>query len=366
RDHELDRLAPAHRARRGLDRERVEAAAREDAAIGLEVALEGRVEAGGVEVERVGVLHHELAHAQEARLRARLVAELRLELVPDLRQVAIAADLGRDLREDLLVRHAERVLRALAVLEAEHLLAHHLPASRALPELRRVERGERALLAADRVHLAPHDARDLRADAHAERQQRVDARGELSHVARAHEEAMAHRLRVRRVFAQGRDEGSGPAHACSLAGVRAARPRARARYRASTPRRTHASSKAASSFGSRGPGAPPPTGLPSSERTPTRPAPLPVRKHSSAAKRSKRPRLRSRAGIPSAGASSSTVARVMPSSAPSVAGGVQSSPPRTTKTFATAASATSPAAFSSSASSAPRERASSLAWTLFR
>src|SRR5262249_30817793 len=100
RDHELDRLAPAHRARRGLDRERVEAAAREDAAIRLEMALEGRVEAGGVEVERVRVLHHELAHAQETRLRARLVAELRLELVPDLRQVAIAADLGRDLRED--------------------------------------------------------------------------------------------------------------------------------------------------------------------------------------------------------------------------------------------------------------------------
>jgi hypothetical protein len=56
----------------------------------------------------------------------------------------------------------------------------------------------------------------------------------------------------------------------------------------------------------------------------------------------------------------------MPSSAPSVAGGVASAPPRTANTFATLASATSPAAFSSSASSAPRRRASSLASALFR
>ena len=45
-----------------------------------------------------------------------------------------------------------------------------------------------------------------------------------------------------------------------------------------------ASSNAAASLASSGPGAPAPIGRPSRERTPTSPAPLPVRKHSSAAK----------------------------------------------------------------------------------
>jgi hypothetical protein len=76
RQHELDRFAASHRPRGGLDRERLQAAAREDPAIGVEVLLERLVEAGRVEVERVGVLHGELAHPQQTGLRPRLVAEL--------------------------------------------------------------------------------------------------------------------------------------------------------------------------------------------------------------------------------------------------------------------------------------------------
>ena len=60
-----------------------------------------------VAVERVRVLHDELARAQHPRARARLVALLGLEVVEDQRQVAVGAhDLGDVERHDLLVRHA--------------------------------------------------------------------------------------------------------------------------------------------------------------------------------------------------------------------------------------------------------------------
>jgi len=183
------------------------------------VELEGAIETGAVEVERVRVLHHELAHAEQPGLRARLVAELGLELVPDLREGAVAAHLGRDRREHFLVRHAEAELAAAAVLQAEHLVAHHLPAARALPELRGVHRGEPELLRADLVHLVADDRLDLPAGAPAERQDRVDPRRELADEARAHQQLVTDRLGVGGVVTQGRNEGLGPAHGALLASI---------------------------------------------------------------------------------------------------------------------------------------------------
>ena len=63
--------------------------------VGAAVPLVLLVEAGLVAVERVGVLHHELARAQDAGARARLVALLDLELVEEERQVAVGADVVR-------------------------------------------------------------------------------------------------------------------------------------------------------------------------------------------------------------------------------------------------------------------------------
>jgi len=184
------------------------------------VSLERRVEAGLRDVERVRVLHRELAHAQHARFGPRLVAELGLDLVPDLRQLLVAAQLAGKRREHLFVGHAERHVGALAVDEPEHLLAHHLPAPRALPDLRGVQRGQLELLAADRVHLRAHDRGDLAHDALPERKQGVGARHELADVARAHEQLVAHGFGVGGVVAQRGDEGFGPAHGAPRGGMR--------------------------------------------------------------------------------------------------------------------------------------------------
>ena len=174
------------------------------------------IETRVVEVERVRVLHHELAHAQQARLRARFVAELGLDLVPDLRQRAVRPQFGGDRREDLFVGHAEAEFGAAAVLQAEHLLAHHGPAARALPQLGRVHRREPELLGADAVHFLADQRLDLAAHAPAERKDRVDAGRELADQPGAHEQLVADGLGVGGIVAQRGNERIGPTHAVAL------------------------------------------------------------------------------------------------------------------------------------------------------
>ena len=80
----------------------------------------------------------ELADAEEAGFGAGLVAELGLDLVPDLGELLVAAELvARDGGHDLFVGHGEAELGALAVLEAEHVVAHAGPAAGLLPDLAR-------------------------------------------------------------------------------------------------------------------------------------------------------------------------------------------------------------------------------------
>jgi len=74
----------AHHADVGADRDRGQPAAPEDAEIGLVVGAVLALESLGVKVEGVGVLHGELPHPQHSRLGPGLVAELGLDLVPDL------------------------------------------------------------------------------------------------------------------------------------------------------------------------------------------------------------------------------------------------------------------------------------------
>ena len=130
--------------------------------------------------------------------------------------------------------------------------------------------------------------RDLLAHALAERQQRVDARHQLAHVARAHEQLVARGLGVGGVVAQRGNEGFGPAHGAPLA-------RGVERYWNGTP--SAGAARVERARGSaRTPDPGPPIRSPSRLRTGTRPAPLPVRNASLHANRSKRPSVRSCAG----------------------------------------------------------------------
>ena len=90
-DHELVGLAAAHDPDVARDDLRLEPESLEDPDVGALLGLVADVEAGLVAVAAVGVLHDELADADQAAPGARLVAPLRLEVVEHHRQLAIRA-----------------------------------------------------------------------------------------------------------------------------------------------------------------------------------------------------------------------------------------------------------------------------------
>ena len=133
--HVLVGAGAAHHPDVGLDPVPAQPAAVEDALVGAGLQLVGARQALLVAVEGVGVLHRELAGAQHAGPRPRLVALLGLDVEEHQRQVAVGAHLARDVVGDrLLVGHRQHHRRPLAVLELEQLVdrvaARSSPSSR--------------------------------------------------------------------------------------------------------------------------------------------------------------------------------------------------------------------------------------------
>ena len=89
-------VLPADRSRVGLDHDRIDAAAGEDVFVGLDHGVVAFVETGLVHVEAVGVLHIELADADQSASRPGFVSELGLYLVESHGQIAVAAHVGLD------------------------------------------------------------------------------------------------------------------------------------------------------------------------------------------------------------------------------------------------------------------------------
>ena len=172
-------------------------------------------------VERVRVLHRELATAQEAGAGPRLVAVLVLDLVDRQRQVLVrVVEVLHEQREDLFVRGREQVVGALAVLQAEEAVAVLGPAVGDLVGLARQQRREVHLVRARVRHLLADDRLDLRLHAQPERQPREHARRLAPDVAGAHEQPVARDLGVGGVFAERTEEVVGQAcgHPTSLGG----------------------------------------------------------------------------------------------------------------------------------------------------
>lgn len=181
--------------------------------------VERAVEAGVIDVDGVRVLHGELADPQEAGLGAGLVAELGLDLVPHLRQVPVGGEFQPDEGDDLFVGHAEDQVGSLAVDEAEHFVAHRLPAPRLLPDGGRMHGGKQQFLGADGVHLLADHLGDLAMDAPTQWQHGVVTRLELTDEAATYQQSVAERLGVGRGVAQCRNEQGRPAHRpCLLVG----------------------------------------------------------------------------------------------------------------------------------------------------
>ena len=168
------------------------------------------LQAGLIAVKTVGILHHELARAQDPGPRARLVALLDLEVVEDQRQIAVGADrLGDMKRDSLLVRHREHQLRALAVGQLEQRVDVQAP--RPAPRLGGLQHRHQHLLAADRVHLLADDLHDALMHPPAGRQPGPHAGAHLTHQAGSHHQLVGDRLRVGGRLLLGRQQVFGQA-----------------------------------------------------------------------------------------------------------------------------------------------------------
>ena len=131
--------------------------------------LVGPLLAGVVEVEGVGVLHHELAPAQDASARTSLVAVLGLNLVQRQRQVLVGrVQVLDEKREQLLVGRTEQVVAVLAVAQSKYAIAVLGPPAGHLVRFSRDEGREVHLLPTGPVHLLADHPLDVAKDPIAE------------------------------------------------------------------------------------------------------------------------------------------------------------------------------------------------------
>ena len=181
----------------GLDCPEFEAHAREYPGIRVVHGHVALVQACLVRVERIGILHQELARAHHAKARPDLVAELGLDLVEIHRQLLVAAQfLTRDVGNDFLVRRSIGEFAVMAVLEAQQLRTVLAPAGGFLPQLRRLDRRHAQFQGAGPVHLLADDALDLLQGAKSHRQPRVKPGCQAADHAGAQHQPVTDDLRV--------------------------------------------------------------------------------------------------------------------------------------------------------------------------
>ena len=169
------RDVPPHRAGIRFTRQGAQPASREDPLIRFIHALIGAGQPFLVHVEAVGIFHDELFGADDAKPRARLIAEFGLDLVEDERELPMGFDLSDEVGDDLFMRGPQGHLFAGAILEPDqHLPQHGIP-SGLLPQLQGLQAGEQTLLRACAVHLITDDRGHSMEDADAERQVGVGA-----------------------------------------------------------------------------------------------------------------------------------------------------------------------------------------------
>ena len=191
-DHELVGQGAAHDPDIRPDRHGWQAQPLEDAGVGLVMGLIGGVQPGLVGIERVGVLHDELAHPDQAAARSWLVTELGLEVVDDGGQLAVALDqVAQQVGDHLLVGHGQHHVPAAAVLESNQLGADLGVAAGLLPELGGMDHRHLHLLPADAVDLLADHLLDSPLHAETEGQQGVDAGAQLPDVAGADQQLVA-------------------------------------------------------------------------------------------------------------------------------------------------------------------------------
>lgn len=211
---EFVRARSANRAVIGRHGAEFQAEALEDARVGVVHLLIRHLQAFGVAVEGVCVLHREFAAAHDAETRTALVTELGLDLVEIDGQLLVRANFSAgDVGHHLLRRRLHDEVALVAILEAQQLVAHLVPAAGLLPQLARLHHRHQHLHRAGGVHFLTHDLLDLADHAQTHGHVRIEARAKLLDHAGTHHQLVRDDLRVSGRFLERGNEELGRFHA---------------------------------------------------------------------------------------------------------------------------------------------------------
>ena len=214
--HELLAGGAADGAAVGLDRHGPQAAAAEDAPVGLVHGAIGGLQAGLVGVEGIGVLHDELAPPHQAKPRPDLIAEFGLDLIEIHRQLPVGAQqIRRQGGDHLLMGGAQPQVATLAILQVEHdplAVGVAGPAAAALPELGGLQLGQQGFQGAGGIELLAHHGGDLLQHPPEQGQIGVDAAAHAADVTGPQQQLVGGDLRFGRVVPKRHQHQAGDAH----------------------------------------------------------------------------------------------------------------------------------------------------------
>ena len=215
-DHELLAGGAADGAAVGLHRHGPQAAAAEDAPVGLVHGAVGGLQAGLVGVEGIGVFHDEFAPPHQAKPRPDLIAEFGLDLVEVHRQLPVGAQQVPGQGGDhLFMGGAQSQFAALAVLQVEHdplAVGVAGPTATALPKLSGLQLGQQRFQGAGGVQLLAHHGGNLLQHPPEQGQIGIDATAHAADVTGPQQQLVGGDLRLGRVVPKRHQHQAGDAH----------------------------------------------------------------------------------------------------------------------------------------------------------
>ncbi len=161
----------------------------------------------------VGVFHDEFTAAHDAEAGPDLVAKFGLDLVIGDGQLFVALEfIARQIGDDFLVGRSQAEIPLVAVLQTRKLRTVLFPASRFLPQFRRLQGRHQHFQRAGTLHFLPYDPFHVVQDADTQRQPGIQAGGKLADQAGANHQLVAGDLGIGRCFFDGIERKLGSAH----------------------------------------------------------------------------------------------------------------------------------------------------------
>jgi hypothetical protein len=207
RDHEFVRELPAHYPCVRIHRNGSQAAAAENADVGIIHFLIAALGAFVRNIEAVGILHDKFLGAHEAEPGPNLVTKLGLDLVKVLGELAIRIDLtGHNAGDDLFMSRPEDPFLFGPIPDFEQNIARGFVATAFLPDFGRLQGGHQDFERAGAIHFFSDDLFDFAQGFQAQRKESIKATGEFSNQAGAQKQLVGKDLGIRRGFLQSRNQ----------------------------------------------------------------------------------------------------------------------------------------------------------------